>query len=96
MGDLVAVAEHFGHQRRRHFCDQPAQCWIACAQEVDSELPKPLHECVGVDMTAGTVSGEKPLALGTAGGAQVRSGGRVSLSRGERLRNGDCVSFAKG
>lgn len=60
--DLVAVAEHFCHERCRDFFDEPAQGCVACAQEIDADFPQTNHESVGVDVLPGPVSGEQSFA----------------------------------
>ena len=47
---LVAVSEHFGHERSKDFGDQAAEGCVACAQQVDSVFSEPFHERVGVDV----------------------------------------------
>lgn len=40
LGDLVAVAEHFGYERGGNFGDQPREGRVPCAEEVDADFPE--------------------------------------------------------
>lgn len=44
---LMAVAEGAGDERGRDFEDQLADCSVACAEEVDSEVAEAVHHGVG-------------------------------------------------
>lgn len=87
--DLIAVAEHFGDERGGNFLHERAEGCVPCAQEVDAQFPETLHERVRVDVSAGPVSGEQPLAARTAAGTHVGASSQMFYeNRRERLRDG--------
>ena len=63
--DLVPVAEHFGYERGTSVASARRDAFHA--KEVDAQFPEALNKCVlGVDVPAGPVTREQPLAAGTA------------------------------
>lgn len=87
MGDLIAVAEEFGHDGWRRFFDQVSQGRVSGTVQVNAEAAEALHDGLWVDVAASSTAGEQPWCFGgAAGGTQVGSAGQVFADqRGERL-----------
>ena len=60
LGDLSAVAEHVGQNRRWDFSNEFAQCPVPCSAQVNAQSAQSLHARLGIDVLPGSVSGKQP------------------------------------
>jgi hypothetical protein len=94
LGDLVAVAEKFGHERRGNLRDEIANRGVTTAEQVNAEVPEPFHDRSWIDVLAWVRTREKPWCAGAAAGsAEVGAIVQVmSEQTGEWLWNWDRFS----
>lgn len=69
---LRAVAEGLGDERWRALEDELSDGAVSGAEEADTEIAEPVHEGVGVQVTASQCAGKHPGAIGPRAGTEIR------------------------